>query len=124
MHRVQGDPPVEGRPQPGPTQTDNLACLCRSHHRLKTFATGWRFRIEPDGTRALTWPSTTVSVAHAPLSGRNAYGLAACLATSGGFVSAFGVEPSPATIALARHFLRSVMSKDGTTQDRQGADYF
>jgi hypothetical protein len=31
----------------------------------------------------------------APLSGRNAYGLAACLATSGGFVSAFGAEPGP-----------------------------
>jgi hypothetical protein len=27
---------AEGRPQPGPTATSNLACLCRSHHRLKT----------------------------------------------------------------------------------------
>ncbi|MGZ4550357.1 MAG: DUF222 domain-containing protein, partial [Blastococcus sp.] len=27
----------------GPTDCDNLCCLCRRHHRLKTFATGWRF---------------------------------------------------------------------------------
>ena len=30
------DAEAEGRPQPGPTRTDNLACLCRFHHRLKT----------------------------------------------------------------------------------------
>ena len=60
----------------------------------------------------------------APLSGRNAYGLAACLATSGGFISAFGAEPSTATVALARHFLRNVMSKIGSTQDNSGASYF
>lgn len=60
----------------------------------------------------------------APLSGRNAYGLAACLSTSGGFISAFGAEPSQSTIALARHFLRNVMSKIGSTQDRSTADYF
>ena len=37
----------EGRPQPGPTQSDNLAALCRFHHRLKTH-TAWRYRmIEP-----------------------------------------------------------------------------
>lgn len=60
----------------------------------------------------------------APLSGRNAYGLAACLATSGGFVSVFGAEPSQSVIALARHFLRNVMGKVGSTQDSSGADYF
>lgn len=61
----------EGRPQPGPTATDNLAVLCRSHHRLKTH-TGWRltspasgvfewssphgqrFRRDRDGTHDLT----------------------------------------------------------------------
>ena len=65
-----------------------------------------------------------VSTDTAPLSGRNAYGLAACLATSGGFIAAFGVEPSPATVALSRHFLRNVMSKAGSTQDSSGAEYF
>jgi hypothetical protein len=59
----------------------------------------------------------------APLSGRNAYGLAACLATSGGFVAAFGAQLNEATVALARHFLRNVMGKGGSTQDDAGADY-
>ena len=27
---------------PGQTSVENLACLCRRHHRLKTF-TGWRY---------------------------------------------------------------------------------
>ncbi|MBE7325124.1 HNH endonuclease [Nocardioides sp. Y6] len=38
----------EGRPQPGPTATDNLAALCRSHHRLKTH-TGWRLTSPSSG---------------------------------------------------------------------------
>jgi hypothetical protein len=60
----------------------------------------------------------------APLSGRDAYGLAACLATSGGFVSAFGAEPGPAVIALARHFRVNIIGKTGSTQDNAGAEYF
>lgn len=60
----------------------------------------------------------------APLSGRNAYGLAACLATSGGFIAAFGAEPPAPVIALARHFLTNIMSKQGSTQDNSGSDYF
>ncbi|WP_207210448.1 HNH endonuclease signature motif containing protein [Nocardioides zhouii] len=41
------DAEAEGRPQPGPTATHNLAALCRYHHRLKTF-TPWRYRmVEP-----------------------------------------------------------------------------
>jgi hypothetical protein len=61
----------------------------------------------------------------APLSSRNAYGLAACLATSGGFSSAFGgQEPPIQVVALARHFLRSIMGKKGSTQDRGSGEYF
>jgi hypothetical protein len=60
----------------------------------------------------------------APLSGRDAYGLAACLATSGGFVSAFGAAPGPAVIALARHFRVNIIGKTGSTQDNAGAEYF
>jgi hypothetical protein len=60
----------------------------------------------------------------APLSGRNSLGLAACLATSGGFVAAFGGEVSQEVVALARHFLRSIMDKGGTTQADRTADYF
>jgi hypothetical protein len=41
----------------GRTSCDNLCCLCRSHHRLKTFARGWRFQLRPDGTLAVTTPS-------------------------------------------------------------------
>jgi Domain of unknown function (DUF222) len=41
----------------GATSCTNLCCLCRSHHRLKTFARGWTFRMEPDGTLHVTTPS-------------------------------------------------------------------
>jgi hypothetical protein len=60
----------------------------------------------------------------APLSGRNAYGLAACLATSGGFISVFGGQVDEPTVALARHFLSSLMGKQGSTQDTSGAEYY
>ena len=39
-------PPDAGGP-PGQTTPANLACLCRRHHRAKTFA-GWRYRRLPD----------------------------------------------------------------------------
>jgi hypothetical protein len=41
----------------GATTCTNLCCLCRSHHRLKTFARGWRFVMDPDGTLQVTTPS-------------------------------------------------------------------
>jgi hypothetical protein len=46
---------AEGRPQPGPTSTDNLAALCRFHHRLKTHSR-WRYAmmVEPG---AYVWTS-------------------------------------------------------------------
>jgi hypothetical protein len=45
---------AEGRPQPGPTTTSNLACLCRFHHRLKTH-TAWTYRMTAPG--AVEWTS-------------------------------------------------------------------
>lgn len=60
----------------------------------------------------------------APLSGRGAYGLAAALATSGGFIDAFGAEPSLPTLARAKRFLLSLSHKLGSTRDRAAADYF
>ena len=45
---------VQGRPQPGPTTTDNLACLCRFHHRLKTHS-AWRYEMISPG--AFVWTS-------------------------------------------------------------------
>ncbi|NEK85048.1 HNH endonuclease [Blastococcus saxobsidens] len=41
----------------GRTGCDNLCCLCRTHHRLKTFARGWRFVLASDGTLTVTTPS-------------------------------------------------------------------
>jgi hypothetical protein len=41
----------------GRTSCTNLCCACRSHHRLKTFARGWSFRLDPDGTLHVTSPS-------------------------------------------------------------------
>ena len=49
------DAEVEGRPQPGPTHTDNLASLCRFHHRLKTHS-AWRYDVTAPGIFEWTSP--------------------------------------------------------------------
>ena len=56
-HVTEHDPDAaaEGRPQPGPTATWNLAPLCRFHHRLKTF-TAWRYRMTSNGCFEWTSP--------------------------------------------------------------------
>lgn len=57
---VKADPEKGGR-----TAEWNLVCLCRSHHRLKTFS-GWRYSLRADGVLDITtetgrsvrtWPS-------------------------------------------------------------------
>jgi hypothetical protein len=50
----------------GRTTCTNLCCLCRSHHRLKTFARGWDFRMEPDGTLHVTTPSGVTRTTRPP----------------------------------------------------------
>lgn len=50
----------------GATSCANLCCLCRSHHRLKTFAPGWAFRMEPDGTLHVTSPSGVTRTTRPP----------------------------------------------------------
>ena len=60
----------------------------------------------------------------APLSSRNAYGLAACLATSGAFTAMFGSEIPPAVGYLAQQFTRSLMGKKGSTQDQSAGTYY
>jgi hypothetical protein len=45
----------QGRPQPGPTTTSNLACLCRFHHRLKTH-TAWHYALLAPGVYEWTSP--------------------------------------------------------------------
>ncbi|RYC11305.1 HNH endonuclease signature motif containing protein [Nocardioides zhouii] len=49
------DAKVEGRPQPGPTATHNLAALCRYHHRLKTHS-AWTYRMTEPGIFDWTSP--------------------------------------------------------------------
>ena len=49
------DAEAEGRPQPGPTATWNLAPLCRFHHRLKTH-TAWRYDMTANGVFEWTSP--------------------------------------------------------------------
>ncbi|TFV48987.1 HNH endonuclease signature motif containing protein [Blastococcus sp. TF02A_35] len=50
----------------GETSCENLCCLCRRHHRLKTFAPGWRFEMSPDGALAVTTPSGVTRTTRPP----------------------------------------------------------
>ena len=56
-HVIPHDPDAqaEGRPQPGPTATDNLAPLCTFHHRLKTHGR-WRYHVTGPGCFEWTSP--------------------------------------------------------------------
>jgi len=44
----------------------SLCCLCRSHHRVKTFAPGWRFAMDEDGTLHVTTPSGVTRATRPP----------------------------------------------------------
>ena len=50
----------------GATSCTNLCCLCRTDHRLKTFARGWRFVMEPDGTLHVTTPTGVTRTTRPP----------------------------------------------------------
>ena len=54
--------PLDQGGPPGQTSPANLACLCRRHHRAKTFA-GWRYRRLPDPPDA---PATLVTGRNRP----------------------------------------------------------
>ena len=41
----------------GPTACENLCCLCRRHHRLKTHTRGWSFAMTDDGLLSVTTPT-------------------------------------------------------------------
>jgi 5-methylcytosine-specific restriction endonuclease McrA len=49
------DAEAEGREQPGPTTSSNLAALCRFHHRLKTFS-AWTYCMVAPGVFEWTSP--------------------------------------------------------------------
>lgn len=48
---------VVSRADGGPTDCFNLCCLCRRHHRIKTFAPGWHVELLADGTVLVRTPS-------------------------------------------------------------------
>jgi hypothetical protein len=50
----------------GDTSCENLCCLCRRHHRLKTHAPGWRFVMDDDGVLTVTTPSGVTRVTRPP----------------------------------------------------------
>jgi hypothetical protein len=50
----------------GATDCDNLCCLCRRHHRLKTHAPGWRFVLTADGRLRVTTPSGVTRTTRPP----------------------------------------------------------
>lgn len=50
----------------GATASDNLCCLCRRHHRLKTHADGWRFALTPDGVLSVTTPTGITRITRPP----------------------------------------------------------
>jgi hypothetical protein len=50
----------------GATDCANLCCLCRRHHRLKTFAPGWTYAMTPDGILTVTAPSGVTRTSRPP----------------------------------------------------------
>jgi hypothetical protein len=50
----------------GATDCDNLCCLCRRHHRLKTHAPGWIFRLDADGALHVTTPTGVTRISRPP----------------------------------------------------------
>ena len=73
-HVVPHDPDAdaEGRPQPGPTESGNLAALCRFHHRLKTH-TAWRYRMTAPGASSGPHPTATATDATTPAPPRSTH---------------------------------------------------
>ena len=60
-----------------------------------------------------------------PLASRGMMGLAACLAVSEAFLAEFNdAQVSPRVERLAKNFLRNIMAKHGSTQDRGTVDYY
>jgi hypothetical protein len=52
--------------QGGETACENLCCLCRRHHRLKTHARHWRFVMTDDGVLSVTTPSGVTRTTRPP----------------------------------------------------------
>jgi Domain of unknown function (DUF222) len=50
----------------GETACENLCCLCRRHHRLKTHAPGWLYAMTADGTLTVITPSGVTRITRPP----------------------------------------------------------
>jgi hypothetical protein len=50
----------------GPTDCWNLCCLCRRHHRIKTFARDWAFQLLADGRLIVRTPSGVSRITRPP----------------------------------------------------------
>ncbi|MCA0143428.1 HNH endonuclease signature motif containing protein [Blastococcus sp. LR1] len=50
----------------GETSCANLCCLCRRHHRLKTFAPGWQHTMSDDGVLTVITPSGVTRISRPP----------------------------------------------------------
>jgi hypothetical protein len=50
----------------GPTDCWNLCCLCRRHHRIKTFARDWYFQLLADGSLIVRTPSGVSRITRPP----------------------------------------------------------
>jgi hypothetical protein len=50
----------------GPTACWNLCCLCKTHHRIKTFAPGWAFTLLRDGTLLVRTPAGVTRTTRPP----------------------------------------------------------
>jgi len=50
----------------GATACDNLCCLCRRHHRIKTHARGWTYAMNADGVLSVTTPSGVTRTTRPP----------------------------------------------------------
>ena len=59
-----------------------------------------------------------------PLGARDRHGLAACLVTFGGLGDMFGAEVGQGVVSKAKKFLRNIMGKHGSTQDKAAGVYF
>ena len=57
---------VRAHAEGGATDCDNLCCLCRRHHRLKTHAPGWMYRLDADGNLHVTTPTGVTRISRPP----------------------------------------------------------
>jgi hypothetical protein len=88
----------------------NLKCLCRKHHLLKTFSTGWRDEQWPDGTIVWTSPTGQKYVTHP---GSRLLFPALCLPT--------GELPTAATTYLPPGYRGIMMPKRRRTRQQDRA---